>query len=252
MIINELLYYLTKKEILKRYKQSVLGFMWFLIKPTIMISLLYFAYYKVGSLKHDIYSGVLIVITGYLPWFLISQIILQTSNSLIKNKNLIEKTDTSRNIIMLSGSLYSIFEFLIFFVITSFILNILFKIQLFNILLYLIFSIFLIIFSYSIASIIAVINVWYRDTAQIVLYSVNLLAFVLPVGFLTSNVENFSFFYSYYNPLIFSIELSRQLLIGDVTFNYSILLSNFLLISSFCIFSYFTIQKKLKELADII
>lgn len=252
MISKELLFFLTKKEILKKYKQSVLGFFWFLLKPTIMICLLYFAYYKIGSVESNSHSGILIIITGYLPWFLISQIITQTSNSLIKNKNLVEKTDTSRNILILSSSLYSIFEFFIFYFISSITLIFFFDIKFFNILFFLLYSLLLIVFSYSISSIFAVINVWFRDMTQIIQYMINLFAFILPIGFLASNINGWSFFYSSYNPLIFFIEYGRQIILDNIYYSSNIVIFNIVFLIIFSSISFIIIQKKIKEIADII
>ena len=252
MINFELVFNLAKKDILKRYKQSVLGPVWFLVKPSLMILLLYIAFYKIGFVDTGQESKLLIILSGYLPWYIFTQNITNVCSALIKNKKLIENTDTSRIDILLTGLSITIFETIIVLSLIFICLIFFENIDVLNLIFFTFFSILIFLFSFSFGSIFSIVNIWYRDVVHVLQYFISFLSFILPVGFTLKIVELDNFFYSDFNPLIFLIEFSRDLIIGTSYYNNFYILLNILVITFISFVIIFVIRMFLDRLADVI
>ncbi|MGH9942233.1 MAG: ABC transporter permease, partial [Pyrinomonadaceae bacterium] len=90
--IRELLYFLTLRDIKVRYKQTVVGVAWVIIQPlcTMLLFTLVFnrlAQFDAGlSLPYPLFAY-----AGLLLWLFFSNAVLNSTNSLISNTNLITK-----------------------------------------------------------------------------------------------------------------------------------------------------------------
>src|SRR2546425_7861817 len=87
---RELFYFLAWRDILVRYKQTVIGVAWALIRPLLTMVVLTFVFSKVarlqapGSLPYP-----LMVFAAMLPWQFFSTALSESSGSMISNANLI-------------------------------------------------------------------------------------------------------------------------------------------------------------------
>ena len=83
---RELFYFLAGRDILVRYKQTVIGIGWALIRPFLTMIILTFVFSKVaklpapGSVPYP-----LLVFAAMLPWQFFSTALAESSNSLIGN-----------------------------------------------------------------------------------------------------------------------------------------------------------------------
>src|ERR1700686_92964 len=88
---RELLYFLTWRDLIVRYKQTVLGVGWVVIQPLLM-TLIFTVF--LGMLARVPTGGVpypLLVFCGLLPWTFFSSAVSGCSYSLVSNANLITK-----------------------------------------------------------------------------------------------------------------------------------------------------------------
>jgi lipopolysaccharide transport system permease protein len=108
---KDLLLNLTKKELQLKYKNSILGFLWSLLNPLLML-VIYSIAFKV-ILKIPIENFAIFVFTGLLPWMFFQGSISQSTNSIINNNNLIQKVYFPREIIPVSVVLANFINFLI-------------------------------------------------------------------------------------------------------------------------------------------
>jgi lipopolysaccharide transport system permease protein len=88
---RELLYFLTKRELLVRYKQSVFGVSWAILQPLAyaFIFTLFF-----GHLANVPSQGVpypVFALGGLVPWLFVSQGVSGSADSLVKDANLLTK-----------------------------------------------------------------------------------------------------------------------------------------------------------------
>src|SRR5947208_5282410 len=111
---RELFYFLAWRDILVRYKQTVIGIAWALVRPLLTMIVFTFVFSKIaklpapGSLPYA-----LMVFAAMLPWQFFSTALSESSNSLIGNANLISKIYFPRLIVPAGSVITSFVDFLI-------------------------------------------------------------------------------------------------------------------------------------------
>src|SRR5688572_922537 len=109
---RELFYILSWRDIKVRYKQTVVGAVWALVRPLLTMLIFTFVFGRVAGLGKDLavpYS--LVVLCGMLPWLFFSAALAEASNSLIGNTNLVSKIYFPRLIIPASSVITSLVDF---------------------------------------------------------------------------------------------------------------------------------------------
>src|SRR5215475_8180152 len=111
---RELFYFLAWRDILVRYKQTVIGIAWALIRPFLTMLVFTFIFNKVARLQApgDV-PYPLLVFAAMLPWQFFSTALSEASNSLIGNANLISKVYFPRLIAPAGSVITSFVDFLI-------------------------------------------------------------------------------------------------------------------------------------------
>jgi lipopolysaccharide transport system permease protein len=114
---RELLYFLTWREILVRYKQTVLGVAWAIIQPfctMIVFSLFFGRLAKIPSegIPYPIFSYAALV-----PWTFFSNSLIQASNSLVGNANMIKKVYFPRLAIPIAAVFSGVIDFGLAFIV---------------------------------------------------------------------------------------------------------------------------------------
>ena len=109
---RELFYILAWRDILVRYKQTVIGAAWALIRP--LITMLVFTFLrKVGKFQGHSAPEPIYVFAAVLPWQFFAGALTESSNSLISNANLISKVYFPRLLVPASSIVTSLVDFLI-------------------------------------------------------------------------------------------------------------------------------------------
>ena len=111
---RELLYFLSWRDLLVRYKQTALGVAWAVIKPFLTTIVFTLIFSKLGKFPSP--AGVpyfLLVLAANLPWQFFATALAESSNSLISNSNLISKIYFPRLIVPISSVITSLVDFLI-------------------------------------------------------------------------------------------------------------------------------------------
>src|ERR1044071_1673022 len=88
---RELLYFLAWRDILVRYKQTVIGIAWALIRPVLTMLVFTAVFGKLAKFPSDGVPYPVLVFCGLLPWQFFSSSLSESSNSLIVNSNLVSK-----------------------------------------------------------------------------------------------------------------------------------------------------------------
>lgn len=111
---RELLWFLSWRDILVRYKQTVIGVAWALLRPLLTMLVLTVVFSLLAKLPSEGRAPyALLVFTGLLPWFFFAGALSQTGNSLIENERMITKIYFPRLVMPLSAILVALFDFLI-------------------------------------------------------------------------------------------------------------------------------------------
>ncbi len=213
-IFRELFVFLTVREILIRYKQSVMGILWAVIRPVMLMIVFTLIFGKMAKLSSDGVPYPILTMAGLLPWQFFQQALTRSSDSMVRNPQFISKIYFPRLIIPFSTILAGIVEFLISF--TIFIgLMVYFKIVP-TVAVFWTPAFFLLALTLAtgIGLWASALNVKYRDVRQLVPFAVQFGMYISPVGFSTTNVpEKYQFLYSL-NPLVGVIDGFRWSLLG--------------------------------------
>ena len=115
---RELFQVLAWRDISVRYKQTVIGVAWALIRPFLTMVVFTVIFSKVAKLPTEgVAPYALLVYAGLLPWQLFSTSLTGASGSLIGNANLISKVYFPRLIVPTAAVVVSFVDFLISFII---------------------------------------------------------------------------------------------------------------------------------------
>ncbi len=111
---RELFYFLAWRDILVRYKQTVIGVAWSLVRPFLTMLIFTFVFSRVAKLQAPgSIPYPLLVFAAMLPWQFFSTSLSEASNSLIGNSNLISKVYFPRVIVPAGSVITSFVDFLI-------------------------------------------------------------------------------------------------------------------------------------------
>src|SRR4051794_37618298 len=97
---RELFQVLAWRDLSVRYKQTVIGATWALIRPVLMVLIFTIVFGGIARLPSDGATPyALMVFAGILPWTFVSTALSEASNSIIGNANLISKVYFPRLIV---------------------------------------------------------------------------------------------------------------------------------------------------------
>jgi lipopolysaccharide transport system permease protein len=111
---RELFYFLAWRDILVRYKQTVIGMAWALIRPFLTMVVFTFVFSNLAKLPPEGNAPYpIMVFSALLPWQFFSGALSECSNSLVNNANLLSKVYFPRLIVPTSAVIVSFVDFLI-------------------------------------------------------------------------------------------------------------------------------------------
>src|SRR5436309_5259762 len=110
---RELFYFLAWRDVLVRYKQTVIGVLWAVLRPFLTMLVFVIVFGRIAKLPTDGVPYPVMVFAAMLPWQLFATSLSEGSNSLITNSNLISKIYFPRLIIPASSVIVSFVDFAI-------------------------------------------------------------------------------------------------------------------------------------------
>nr|WP_320010657.1 ABC transporter permease [uncultured Desulfobulbus sp.] len=88
---RELLFFLTWRDILVRYKQTALGIAWAILQPVFMMLVFTVIFGKLAKIDSQGFPYAVFVYAGLLPWTFFSNAVSQSGLSLVNQQNLLTK-----------------------------------------------------------------------------------------------------------------------------------------------------------------
>jgi len=250
---RELFYFIAWRDILVRYKQTVIGIAWSVIRPFLTMIVFTLVFGKLAKLPSEGVPYPILVFAAMLPWQFFSNSLSEASTSLISNASMLTKVYFPRIVVPASSVIVSVVDFLISFVILGLLMawyGFAPGWRMFSLPLFLLLA-FAASFGFSLW--LAALNVRYRDFQYVVPFIVQFGLYISPVGFTSSIVpEKWRLLYSL-NPMVGVIDGFRWAILGGNTqiywpgFLLSTGLTLIILISGFRYF-----RKTERVLADII
>jgi len=215
---RELFQVLAWRDLSVRYKQTVIGVVWALIRPFATMVVFTVIFGKVAKLPADGNAPyALMVFAGMLPWTFFSTALSEASNSLVANSNLISKVYFPRLIVPTATVVVALVDFLISFALLAGMMVYYQFLPGWNILLLPLFVLLAFLASLGPSLYITALNVKFRDFRYIIPFLVQFGLYVSPVGFSSSVIpEKWRLLYSL-NPVVGVIDGFRWCLLGGNT-----------------------------------
>ena len=112
---RELFYFLAWRDIAVRYKQTLIGVAWSLVRPLATMIVFTLVFGAVAKLPSHGAPYAVFVFAALLPWQFFSTALQESSNSLINNSNMISKVYFPRLVVPVSAVIVSLVDFMISF-----------------------------------------------------------------------------------------------------------------------------------------
>ena len=251
---RELFRVLAWRDLSVRYKQTVIGVLWALIRPLLTMLVFTIIFGQIARLPADGTAPYpLMVFAGILPWTFFSTGLSEASNSLINNANLISKVYFPRLIVPTATVVVAFVDFLISFVILV-LLMVWYQFQPdWRILVLPVFVLLAFFASVGPALWITALNVKYRDFRFIIPFALQLGLYISPVGFSSSVIPpEWRLIYSL-NPVVGIIDGFRWCILGGQSPLYLPgLAASLCVTASFSWFGIRRFRKTEKSFADLI
>jgi len=243
------------QEVKKRYAGTLAGFTWTIVTPLATVLVFWFVFsvgFKIQPVGN--YSFVVIFFCGFIPWLTFSETLLFNANAIVGNAHLVKKTVFPTEILPLVNLVASLISHTVMLVILALALhfnNISFS--LYNIqFVYYFFS--LVVFSIGLGWFISSLNVFFRDTGQIIGVILNMWFWLTPIVWLIDMIPKKYQYIIKLNPMYYIVEGYKQSFVYHVPFWGDYMQGVyfwFIAISSFLVGGY--VFKKLKpEFADVL
>lgn len=250
---RELFYILAWRDIAVRYKQTIVGVLWAVIRPLLTMMIFVVVFGKIAQLPSEGVPYPIFVFAAMLPWTFFATAFADSSNSLIGNANLISKVYFPRLIIPASSVIVAGVDFLISFVI---LIGLMIWYQYMPDWHILTLPFFLLLAFFAVLGaglFVAALNVKYRDFRFVVPFIVQLGLYISPVGFSTTIVpEKYQLLY-YLNPMVAVIDGFRWGISGGKTaFNMTELMVSIGVVILLCVVGIYHFRQTEKTFADVI
>ena len=216
---RELFQVLAWRDLSVRYKQTVIGVAWAVVRPVLTMLVFTFVFGTVANLKsHGTAPYDLMVFAGLLPWQFFSTALTDSSNSLTTNANLISKVYFPRLIVPTATIVVAFVDFAISFILLLGMMVIYQFVPPWQIIFIPVFVALCFLTSLGPGLWITSLNVKYRDFRYVIPFIIQFGLYLTPVGFtkdviLAKIPENLHFVYNM-NPMVGVIDGFRWCILG--------------------------------------
>ena len=199
---RELFYFLSWRDILVRYKQTVIGITWSVIRPLLTMIVFTIVFGKLAKLPSGGAPYPVLVFTAILPWQYFANALSEASNSLISNQNMISKIYFPRIIMPTSTIIVALTDFVISFVLLGITMAVYRFVPSWKIVFMPLFLLLATVLSLGMGYLFSALNVKYRDFRYVIPFIVQFGMYISPVGFSSDIVPiRYRFWYSL-NPMV--------------------------------------------------
>lgn len=250
---RELFYFLAWRDILVRYKQTVMGVAWAVVRPFLTMVIFTVIFSRVAKLHApEAVPYALLVMAGMLPWQFISASLSASADSLVENSNLVSKIYFPRLIVPASSVITSFVDFLITMALMALMMAWYRFVPDWRVIELPLFILLAFFASMGIGLWLCALNVEYRDFRYIIPFIVQFGLYVSPVGFSSTVIPAKWRLLFCLNPAVGVIDGFRWALLRGQPFWWpdiasSILVTGFLYLSGIWYF-----RKMERTFADVI
>jgi len=211
---RELFFFFAWRDMLVRYKQTVVGVSWSLVRPLLTMAVLTIVFGKLGKMPAGGLPYPLLVFCGMLPWQFFSAAMSESGNSLVMNSSMISKVYFPRLVITVSSVITSLIDFFISAIFLVFLMMWYHYVPPMRVLILPYFVLLAFGAALGVGLWLASLMVEYRDFRFIVPFVAQFGLYVSPVGFQSSIIPaRYQLLYSV-NPMVGVIDGFRWCILG--------------------------------------
>jgi len=249
---RELLYFLAWRDVMVRYKQTVIGAAWAILQP--FLTMIVFSIIFGGLLRVPT-DGVPYPVFAYaalLPWNFFAAALTRSGNSLVADANLITKIYFPRLILPFSAAISLILDFAIAFVILLLLMLFYHIVPRVAVLTLPLFLLLAFITALACGLWLSAVNIKYRDVAYAVPFLTQFWLFVTPVAYPSTIIpEGWRVLYGL-NPMAGVVEGFRWALLGQENLAWDLVFVSVLVVLALLISGLFYFRRMEHEFADIV
>lgn len=252
-IFRELFYFLAWRDILVRYKQTVIGILWAVLRPFLTMIVFTVVFGNIAGLPSEGRAPYpIMVYAAMLPWQFFASALQESSGSLIANANMISKIYFPRLVVPTSAVIVSFVDFLISFLILIGLMIFYGFVPTISVLMIPLFTILAFFAAMGCGLWFSALNVKYRDFRYIVPFIVQFGMYISPVGFSSTIVpEQWRFLYSL-NPMVGVIDGFRMSIIGETKLYIPGMVCSLVIVAVIFITGLIYFRKTERTFADVI
>jgi lipopolysaccharide transport system permease protein len=211
---RELIFFLTWRDLKVRYKQTVLGVAWAVIRPVITMVIYSLIFGNLAQLDSEGVPYSIFTYVALLPWQLFSKAMNDAGRSMVSNRNMVTKIYFPRLVIPVSTILSGLVDFLIAFVILIGMM-IYFQVPITLNVLYLpLFLLLALVTALGVGLWFSALNVYYRDVGYVLPFLTEVWKYITPVAYSAQYITGkWQFIYAL-NPMAGVVQGFRWALLG--------------------------------------
>lgn len=212
---RDLLFFLAWRDTKVRYKQTVLGTLWAVLQPLLIMVVLTIAFGKFGGLaEHSSVPYPILTFCAAVPWTLFAASLTQAGNSLITNQNLISKVYFPRLLVPLSSIASALLDFAVGLGVLALLMLFYGVTPHWPIVLLPLFVLLTAVTASAAGLWLSALNVEYRDVRYVIPFLTQIWMLASPVGYSSSEVPSGWRTLYGLNPMVGVIEGFRWALLG--------------------------------------
>jgi lipopolysaccharide transport system permease protein len=251
---RELFGFLAWRDVLVRYKQTVIGILWAVLRP-LMTMFVFTFFRKMSNLGAGGVPESIFILAALLPWQFFSNALSESSQSLVGNANLISKIYFPRLILPASSVIVAMVDFLITFGLLALLMLWHQFWPSWRIIWLPVFTLLAFIAALGPGLLLTALNVKYRDFRYVVPFIVQFGLFISPIAYSTEEVarqgELVRTLFAL-NPMVSVIDGFRWAICGNTMLDPRSFIISTSLAVFFLVFGVRYFRKTEKSFADVI
>jgi lipopolysaccharide transport system permease protein len=198
---RELVYFLTKRELQVRYKQSFFGVSWAILQPLTLAFIFALIFGHIINTPTDGLPPAVFMVAGVVPWLFTAQAITGSASSLVQDADLISKVYFPRLALPISKALSLVLDLVLSFAVVIVVALLYGEPISSNVVLLPAFVLLGVVTTFSLGALFAAINVKYRDVELVMPMLVQILFFLSPILYPGSKIHGDARYAYALNPL---------------------------------------------------
>ncbi len=236
------IYALSKRNVILRYKNSAVGFLWGFFKPLLYLLILIVVFSQVSNID----NYVLYATSGLIFWFFFANVTNQSIASIISSAGIIKSLNVPIVFFPLSEILSELFNFMLTIVVFMVAMNWCGIVYSWKLFLILPAAVLFSFFTLGITLILSSLNVFFRDVGILWTTVQPALFYLTPIAYPEALITKHYGFIVKFNPIYYYIKLGR-IIIHDTTFPSAALWLHCVIIAVISFSLGFLIFNKLKN-----